>query len=71
MDIILPCEFLNGAWETGFHSRARGGCHVSTFFGSGRDTSTIAYPMYYYIYKKLGSGVRLCAEKVLAPRQHP
>ena len=37
MDIIVPCEFLNGAWETGSHSRARGGCHVSTLFGSGRD----------------------------------
>ena len=32
MSIILPCESLNGAWETGSHSRARGGCHVSTLF---------------------------------------
>ena len=27
-----PCESLNGAWETGSHLRARGGCHVSTLF---------------------------------------
>ena len=27
-----PCESLNGAWKTGSHSRARGGCHVSTLF---------------------------------------
>ena len=32
MDIFLPCESLNGVWETGSHSRARGGCHVSTLF---------------------------------------
>ena len=41
MDIILPCEFLNGVWETGFHSRARDGCHVSTLFGSGRDNFSV------------------------------
>ena len=34
----MPCESLDGAWETGTHSRARGGCHVSTLFGSGHDT---------------------------------
>ena len=37
MGINVPCEFLNGTWEIGSHSRARGGCHVSTLFGSGRD----------------------------------
>ena len=26
----MPCEFLDGAWETEIHSRARGSCHVST-----------------------------------------
>ena len=30
-----PCESLNGAWETGSHTRVRGGCHVSTFPGRG------------------------------------
>ena len=30
-----PCESLNGAWETRTHSRARGGCHVSTSPGRG------------------------------------
>ena len=37
MDIILACESLNGAWETGSHSRVHGGCHVSTFSRSRRD----------------------------------
>ena len=35
----LPCESLDGAWETGSHARARGGCHVSTFSGRGVTTS--------------------------------
>ena len=30
-----PCGSLDGAWETGTHSRARGGCHVSTSPGRG------------------------------------
>ena len=29
----MPCELLFGFQETETHSRARGGCHVSTFLG--------------------------------------
>ena len=35
-----PCESLNGAGEIGSHSRARGGCHVSTLF-PGRDVTIL------------------------------
>ena len=35
-DIVTPCEFLVGFWETETHTRTRGGCHMSTF-GSGHD----------------------------------
>ena len=31
----MLCGSLNGTWETGTHSRARGGCHVSAFPGRG------------------------------------
>ena len=31
----MPCGSLNGAWEIGTHSRARGGCHVPAFPGRG------------------------------------
>ena len=36
-----PRESLDGAGETGSHSRARGGGHVSTTSGSGRDKIAI------------------------------
>ena len=31
----MPCESLDEFWETGTYSRARDGCHVSTFPGWG------------------------------------
>ena len=31
----MPCEFLDGVWKTGTHSRTRGGCHMSTSPGRG------------------------------------
>ena len=37
MKLVADVKSLNGVWETGSHSRARGGCHVSTLFESGRD----------------------------------
>ena len=48
----MPCESLDGAWETGSHSRARGGCHVSALSGSGRD-KTDGKPWYYDILQYL------------------
>ena len=37
----ISYESLDRAWETKTHSRARGGCHVSTF--PGRDVTFYAY----------------------------
>ena len=38
----MPCESLDGAWRTGTHSMAHGGCHVSTF--PGRGVTPCAFP---------------------------
>ena len=32
---LKPYESWGGAWETGTHSKARDGCHVSTFPSRG------------------------------------
>ena len=37
----MPCGLLFGFQETETHSRARGGCHVSTFLGRGVTLSLI------------------------------
>ena len=31
----MPYESLDDFWETGTHSKARDGCHMSTFSGRG------------------------------------
>ena len=38
---LMLCESLDGFREIGTHLRAHGGCHVLTFFGSGRDVTTM------------------------------
>ena len=38
LEYQMPCRLLIGFQETGTHSRARGGWHVSTLSGSGRDS---------------------------------
>ena len=38
----MPCEFLDGVWKTGTHSRTRGGCHMSTSPGRG-----VTFKVYY------------------------
>ena len=48
----MPCEFSNGAWETGSHSRVHSGFHVSILFGSGRDIICLASP--WMEFGKLG-----------------
>ena len=46
---LKPCESLDGAWENGTHSRARGGCHVSTFSGRGVTDTIEAYEFLKYL----------------------
>ena len=43
LEYQMPCRLLIGFQETGTHSRARGGWHVSTLSGLGRDMGSIPF----------------------------
>ena len=52
----MPCESLDGFREIGTHLRAHDGCHVLTFFESGRDVTTMVQ-MTTLVKTHLESGV--------------
>ena len=41
---LMPCESLDGFWETGTYLRARDDCHVSTFLSRGMTANEVKLP---------------------------